>query len=147
MTHQIQPVMSEEFHIVLTSEDDARNAERQLATVTVDGRPAMRVRREGNDLMVGCGIFEKLEGEPVIAAAGSMNRKFFELFYLADGLKSGMHHPDGILWIRGPDRRHHVHDEKIPLRAVAPTLLAMFGIDPSGWMRESALSEAVGGAA
>ncbi len=134
MAHEIQPVMSEEFHIVLTSEDDARNAERQLATVTVDGRPAMRVRREGCDLMVGCGVFEKLDGEPVIAAAGRMNRKFFELFYLADGLKSGMHHPDGILWIRGKDRRHFVHGEKIPLRSVAPTLLAMFGIDAREWM-------------
>ncbi|MGH7594429.1 MAG: hypothetical protein ACRELE_11360, partial [Gemmatimonadales bacterium] len=50
-------------------------------------------------------------------------------FYLADGLKSGMHHPDGILWIRGADHRHRVHAERIPLRAVAPTVLAMFGID------------------
>ena len=142
MPHEIQPVMSEEFHIVLRSEEDARNAERQLGTVTIDGRPGMRVRREGTDLMVGCGIFDKLAGEPVIAASGQPSRKFLELFYLAEGLKSGMHHPDGILWIRNQDRRHHVHPEKIPLRSVAPTLLAMFGIDAREWMAGEVLSTA-----
>ena len=30
---------------------------------------------------------------------------FFELFYQMDDLKSGMHDPDGMLWIRMPDKQ------------------------------------------
>ncbi|MBA2291438.1 MAG: alkaline phosphatase family protein [Gemmatimonadales bacterium] len=142
MPHEIQPVMSEEFHVILESEDDAKAAEAQLATLMMNGRQVMRVRREGTDLMVGCGIFDRIDGEPTISAAGQPVAKFFELFYLADGLKSGMHHPDGILWIRNESRHHYVHPEKIPLRSVAPTLLAMFGVDARAWMP----GEVLGGA-
>jgi len=134
MPHEIQPVMSEEFHLIFQGEADAVAAEQQLATVTVDGRPGMRVHRTGNEIMAGCGIFDRLEGDPVIGARGRASRPFSELFYLADGLKSGMHHPDGILWIRGAERRHHAHNGRIPLRDVAPTILGLFGVDAAEWM-------------
>ena len=70
MPHDIQPVMSEEFHVVLENHADAETAERQLNSITVDGRPAMRVHREGNDLLVGCGIFDRVEGAPTLSATG-----------------------------------------------------------------------------
>jgi hypothetical protein len=134
MPHEIQPVMSEEFHLIFQSPEAATAAESQLRTLTVDGAPAMRLTRTGNELMAGCGIFERLEGAPTLAGQGRPSRPFFELFYLADGLKSGMHHPDGILWIRGEDRRHHAHAGRIPLRSVAPTILGLYGIDAAEWM-------------
>ena len=51
-------------------------------------------------------------------------------------MKSGMHHPDGALWIRGTDRRRHhrVYKERVALRALAPTLLRMFGVAPPPYM-------------
>ena len=55
-------------------------------------------------------------------------RQFHELFYLANGIKSGMHHPDGLLWIRTPERRHLEVERKVSLREVAPTILALAGI-------------------
>ena len=143
MLHDIQPVMSEEFHIVLENDADAETAERQLNSITVDGRPAMRVHREGNDLLVGCGIFDRVEGAPTLSATGRPDIPFFDLFYLADGLKSGMHHPDGILWIRGADRSHEVHRERIPLRNVAPTILDLFGIDASATMPGAVIAGAM----
>jgi hypothetical protein len=129
MPHDIQPVMSEEFHLVFESEADAVRAEAQLGTVTIDGRPGLRVRRTGSDIMTGCGIFEKVDGQPQLAAAGRPTQPFLELFYLAEGVKSGMHHPDGILWIRHADRRH-ADGGRIPLTAVAPTILALQGVRP-----------------
>ena len=45
---------------------------------------------------------------------------FFRYLYKADITKSGMHHPDGILWIRTPTRKHSVHQPKVRLLAVAP---------------------------
>lgn len=139
--HEIQPVMSEEFRLILRNERDAQAAEQRLSAIEVDGRRAMRVKRDGNDLMTGCGIFEQVRGEPLLEAPGAAPRKFLDLFYLADGIKSGMHHPDGILWIRGAERRHRVHEKRIPLRSVAPTVLAMFDIDPGQYMPGRPLQE------
>jgi hypothetical protein len=135
--------MSEEFHLLFETEADALTAERQLGTLAIDGRPAMRVRRTGTDIMTGCGIFEKLEGDPVLAGEGCPDIRFLSSFYLAEGVKSGMHHPDGIFWVRRPDRRHQVFSERVPLLAVAPTLLALQGVTVPEWMRGPVLGEAI----
>jgi hypothetical protein len=146
MPHEIQPVMSEEFHLLFESEADAQAAANRLEAITVDGRPAMRVHRERNDLMAGCAIFDQLAGNPVLLAPGAAATPFADLFYLADGLKSGMHHPDGILWIRRPGGRHEHHATRVPLRSVAPTILQLIGVDRDQSMTEDPLpvAEAAG---
>ena len=75
-----------------------------------------------------------LEKDAVLQAGPGRSVPFFDLFYQGDGIKSGMHHPDGFLWIRGPDRQHQGSQEKVPLRAVAPTVLAMFGLTAPSYM-------------
>ncbi len=134
MPHEIQPVMSEEFHLIFESESDAAAAEHQLQSRRLDDRAALRVRREGSDIMTGCGIYERVADDRQLTANGAAPRPFMDLFYMADGLKSGMHHPDGILWIRRLDRQHTVHEERVSLTDVAPTLLALQGIDSDQWM-------------
>jgi hypothetical protein len=47
-----------------------------------------------------------------------------------------MHHPDGMLWIRHPGRSHSEHPGKVPLTAVAPMVLSMYGVDQPDYMRE-----------
>jgi hypothetical protein len=138
--HKCSPVMSEQFHVYLTSEQDAEIAERRLRALQVNGRPLMRVEREElNAVFAGAGIFDALPEDAVLTAEGGASARFFDLFYQADTLKSGMHHPDGALWIRTPARRHRVIEERVSLRAVAPTVLAMFGVEPPAFMRAEAL--------
>ena len=55
-------------------------------------------------------------------------RPFDELFYPAQGVKSGMHHPEGLLWIRTPSRQHVEVKRTVSLREIAPTLLALAGV-------------------
>lgn len=143
MPHEIQPVMSEEFHLIFENDADAIAAEAQLRTVTIDGNPGLRIRRTGSDIMTGCGIFQKVAGDPVLRAGGATDRPFLSMFYLAEGVKSGMHHPDGILWIRRLDHRHRIHEDKVPLVSVAPTLLALQDVDASPWMSGAVLPGAV----
>jgi bisphosphoglycerate-independent phosphoglycerate mutase (AlkP superfamily) len=50
-----------------------------------------------------------------------------------------MHHPDGTLWIRKADRRHAEDSAKVPLGAVAPTLLDLLGIPKPELMRHSSV--------
>jgi hypothetical protein len=48
--------------------------------------------------------------------------------YGVDILKSGMHHPDGALWIREPGGRHQRYGEPVALERVAPTVLGLLGL-------------------
>jgi hypothetical protein len=124
------PVMAEEFHLLFGSDADAIAAqERLLALRLDDGRAVMAVRRDGHDLLCGVRILMMpAPGTTVGTRFSNQQRQFHDLFYPAHGMKSGMHHPDGILWIRTPERRHQELKRKVSLRQIAPTLLALAGV-------------------
>src|SRR5205823_13875966 len=139
------PVMSEEFHLTFDNEAAAESAARRLSALTVDGEPALIIVREGTRLTAGCGIFKQLSsGATLQSTAGGPTIRFFELFYQGGGIKSGMHHPDGLLWIRLPDRSHAVAVEKVSLRTVAPTILQLLGVPRPNWMPHASLVTAAG---
>ena len=113
------------------NDQDAADAAKQLQALPVDERVALYVRRESEALFVGCEILWELPQDAMLRVADSDRRApFFSIFYRIEGLKSGMHHPDGMLWVRHPDKRHCVHRDRVPLTAIAPTILEMFGVTP-----------------
>ncbi len=72
---------------------------------------------------------------------GGRSVRFNDVFYVVkDSLKSGMHHPDGMLWIRMPDREHSASSEKVPLTAVAPTIMNILGLEAAPFMHAAPLS-------
>ena len=90
---------------------------------------AVRVERTGKRIFGGCRVFEIVPPGAILTIEGEdRTLPFFELFYHIDMVKSGMHDPDGMLWIRTPSRRHLVNGDKVPLVSVAPTILEMFGV-------------------
>lgn len=139
-THRISPVMAEEFHIYFDRGQDLELAEARLSSLHVGDSRALRLRRQEGGLLAGCGIFHDLRPDARLwGGAAGEEASFFDLFYQMEGIKSGMHHPDGLLWIRTPEKKHSVTEEKIPLTAIAPTLLAFFGIEPPAFMRAQCL--------
>lgn len=130
----VAPVMSEQFHVHFESEGAARDAAVRLRGLTLQGQPAMLVKHEGSSVFAGCSVFRQLDGDVRLDRAAGDALPFFQLFYQVEGLKSGMHHPDGILWIRHPTRPHREHTAKVPLRTVAPMLLRTFGAHPPAYM-------------
>jgi hypothetical protein len=138
-SYSVAPVMAHQFHVYLDSERAAEQAEQCLTSLTVDGRQAMAVIRTGQQIFCGCHLYDNLPSATQIASGSTGRAKsFFELFYRVEGMKSGMHHPDGMLWIRRSGRRHAEHAHKVPLSAVAPTLLDLLGIPkPSSMKSES----------
>ncbi len=133
---KVEPVMSEEFHLRFANERDAADAAKRLGALRVDGRQAMQVEQRETNVFSGCIIYSQLEHDAVLeAGSGGRSTPFFRLFYQVESLKSGMHHPDGILWMRIPGSRPAVHPEKVSLRDVPPTLLSMFGIEKPAYMR------------
>lgn len=136
------PLMSEEFHLYLETEVAARDAVERLSALRVNGRPAMRARLSGNEVFGGCCIFEELAPDARLQGSrASAASRFLDLFYGVDTKKSGMHHPDGLLWVRMPNRSHVVHPGRVSLRAVAPTLLNLLGLPKPASMSGDPLSK------
>jgi hypothetical protein len=139
--HRVAPVMSEQFHIHFDTEADAGSAAERLQALSVDGRPAMNVEQRGSSVFAGCRIFEQLPQEALLTSGdAAQSAPFFSLFYQAEGIKSGMHHPEGVLWIRHPAKSHRVIAERVPLRNVAPTILNLFGVPQPRFMTGAALT-------
>jgi hypothetical protein len=132
---KVEPVMSEEFHLRFGNERDAADAAERLSALRVGGRPAMQVERRETNVFSGCIIYSQLEHDTVLdGGRNGTSTPFFRLFYQVESLKSGMHHPDGILWMRIPGSRPSVHPETVSLRDLPPTVLSMFGIEKPAYM-------------
>lgn len=127
--HEVAPVMTHQFHVEFGSEQEAVDAERRFGAVRVGERQALEVRRTGSQVFVGCRVYSLLADDTQLDAEGRSGR-FFDVFYRIDAMKSGMHHDEGLLWVRTPARTHAVVPGKVPLASVAPTLLQLFGVTP-----------------
>jgi hypothetical protein len=137
--YRVSPVMSEQFRVYFQNEPDAADAAKLLLALRVDERVALYVRQESEALFVSCEVLWELPQDAMLRVADSDRRvPFFSIFYRIEGLKSGMHHPDGMLWVRHPDKRHRVHQDRVPLTVIAPTILEMFGVPPPAFMRGAA---------
>jgi hypothetical protein len=134
---QLKPVMAEEFHIECVDDDSAERVEARLRDLEVDGAPLMKVERDGRDLFAGCRVTAPGALDRQITGS-SATRPFGELFYMVHTMRSGRHHPDGVLWVR--NGRHEVSSEKVPLTAIAPSNLKHFGVQAPAHMRGAPLS-------
>lgn len=133
---RVAPVMSAQFHVYFGSEADAATAEAALRGARIGDRAAFDVRRVGSDVFTGCALTDEVPADAVLEVpATGRSLGFHEHFYRAETPKSGYHHPDGALWVRVPGRAGRVVGERVPLRGVAPTLLALLGLPPADSMR------------
>lgn len=124
---RIEPVMSEQFHVRFGDEATAMAAKASLDALTVDGRAAMRSRLEGVSIFTGCALTSELTRNTVLKGARGEG-SFYDLFYFIEALKSGMHHRDGMFWLREPAKAGRVVPEKLPLTAVMPILMQAMGL-------------------
>jgi hypothetical protein len=139
---EVAPVMAEEFYVRFEDEREASKAEESLRTLNVCGSPVMRVDRRGNEVFCGCQIYKPLPQDAIMMVRdSSRSTSFHELFYQIEGLKSGMHHPDGMLWIRFPSKEHRSCHHKVSLMSIAPTILNLLAVATPDYMRGQSLLE------
>jgi len=132
----VAPIMAHQFHVDFHDAAAAADAERKLRALQVSSRPALQVERTGARIFAGCQIFTALGRDLRLGIADTdRSLPFFDVFYILDTTKTGMHHPHGMLWIRTPERHHSVREQKVPLAAVAPTILNMFRVPCPADMR------------
>ena len=73
----------------------------------------------------------------LVGPAGKI--RFFDLFYEIEGLKSGMHHPEGILWVRDARVPRPTSEEHVPLESIAPTILDLMQIPIPNHLKAASL--------
>jgi hypothetical protein len=132
-SYSVAPVMAEQFYLQFASPDAAQDAAGRLRRLTVDGESCLSVSCEGPRLFGGCRIYRAVS-EDAMVIMDDRRARFHDVFYQLQTSKSGVHNPDGMLWMRTPERRHAVAEQKVPLRAVAPTVLRHFGVTPPAYM-------------
>ncbi len=129
------PVMSEQFVLRFDNLTAAERTLHQLSEVRLGERRAFLAGLQGLDLMVQCAANDVVPPDAVLTVGRTGTRlPFFDVFYKVDIVKSGFHHPDGMLWIRQPSREHLVHEDKVSLRSIAPALLELFGVERPDFM-------------
>jgi hypothetical protein len=137
-SYRYAPVMAEQFHMYFQEDAEAAEAEQLLRAMKIDNRNLMFVKRDGQEVFAGCTIFQETDLRALVTAANGDTRHFGQILYQASGMKSGMHHPDGILWIR--DMRKQPRSlQRVSLRRLAPTIIAHFGIEKPEFMGLDAL--------
>jgi hypothetical protein len=134
------PVMSEQFRLIFGTDADASAAEEALLNLNINGRKVMFARATGNEVFAGCTISDRVPSDAMVVNGKGDSRRFYELFYNCNLVKSGMHHHDGIFWISTPERASTLRTEPVPLRAVAPTVLALLGYPAPGYMELPAIT-------
>lgn len=141
--YSYEPVMAQQFYLRFESEAAAGTAHKRLETFRLNGRQVFELIPKGSALFCSCALHEALSPDALLHGGdGTEPVRFFDVFYEMDGIKSGYHHPDGMLWVRRPDRQHQIVREKISLRSVAPAVLEMFGLPaPEHLSQSSFLSE------
>ncbi len=140
---QYDQVMSDKFYLTFADEPAADLAAERLGALRLDsGEPFLRFIQEGARLVIVCAVNQIRSPETLVVSPHTQqSAAFCDLVYPIEGIKSGMHHPDGMLWIRTPARRSMEVERKVSLCEIAPTLLALCGIDAAGRFDYPALSE------
>lgn len=138
-TCKAEPVMSEDFHLRFASPAAAERARTQLLELRLGSEYVMKAILDRCDIMTGCAIFHEVHPGAEVRGPGGVVA-FDSLFYDIDTTKSGMHHRDGILWIRPPKGTSgRIEPDRVPLESVAPTILSLLGVRPGPQMRGAVL--------
>jgi hypothetical protein len=136
---QIAPVMAAQFHLYFASPDEASAAADILRAAQVGGRDAFFVRVDGTDVFTESAFYDPVEEGSTLRLGNGEEIPFTDLFYRAHIARSGGHHSEGAFWIRTQDRVGVDVAQRVPLRAVAPTLLRLLSLDPPPSMTAPAL--------
>jgi hypothetical protein len=130
----IKPVMAEQFFLECGSEEAAQTAENRLRELSLENEPVMAVERQGTSLFTGCRITRAgVLDHQLRRGADLKTTRFGDYFHMVHSMRSGRHHPDGVLWVS--TGAHSVVKEKVPLTSVAPTILTKFGVSAPAHMR------------
>jgi len=135
---QSSPVMAEQFWLEFETHEQVTAAADILESITVDGEKAFPVKREETALFTWFGIRKQIGPDAIMESSNGAKAKFFDYLYAIEGMKSGMHHPDGLLWIRDP-RISKSSNPRVAIESITPTILDMLDLPIPSHLRDPSL--------
>ncbi|MEM1020948.1 MAG: hypothetical protein AAGJ09_10745 [Pseudomonadota bacterium] len=127
----LEPTMTHQFMLRAASAQKAEEAAQKLRGLYLEGQALFEVDSKGGDDTVyfGAQISDQVDMQSSLENRESgATLAFADFFYQIDGMKSGCHHPDGILWMSGPDiAAGPIAKERVELTDVFPTILERLG--------------------
>ena len=129
---EIHPVMTHQYLAHFADQAAADRAKDLLSSVCHEGRSIFDFApSKPATLYFGNDIHRPVADRAELVLAGTSNEPmpYYEVFYRINETKSGMHHPDGVLWFK--TGRHARHAGKVSILDVLPTLLEFFAVAPS----------------
>ncbi|NJR39299.1 MAG: hypothetical protein HC781_11360 [Leptolyngbyaceae cyanobacterium CSU_1_4] len=88
-SYSCSPVMAEEFYVRFQNEEEAKVSKYMLENLRVLGQPAIRLRRDGENVFAGCGLFEQIDDSAILENVRDRSSvSFFKVFYQIKDIKS-----------------------------------------------------------
>ena len=128
----VEPTMTNQFNLHCAAEEgDA--VEESLLALRMDGEPVFLTQRMSpGQVYFGCRVSRIVPAGAVVTRVGSNEAlQFSDLFYLIEGMKSGRHHPDGVLWIKTGVGSETA--DRVSILDVFPTIAEMVLGGASDW--------------
>jgi hypothetical protein len=123
----VEPTMTHQYLLRFDRPAQADQADAALSRIRLGNEQVLAASVSGDAVYVGCQVFDEIDKNARVTGISHRNEpvSFFELFY-AIAVKSGRHHPEGVLWIR--TGQHAVHHERVSILDVAPTIYNLVGV-------------------
>ncbi len=142
-----EPVMTHQYVLRFADGDKAAAAARILRSISLEGTPVFAANPSGADaLYIGCQLFQRVDLDATLEGGvlGAGPRRFYDALYSIDAVKSGRHHPEGVLWIR--TGRHAVHDGQASILDILPTIYDLMAVSPNATLPGVSLTPRFAGA-
>jgi hypothetical protein len=124
---KILPVMTHQFLLSFRNEAEAKDARTKLEGITYRGRDVFDFApSDPGTLYCGSQIYSEVAADAVVMLGDKGPTPFFDVFYAFHAVKSGCHHPDGVLWVKSGTRKEHT--EKLSILEILPMLLKHYGV-------------------
>ena len=133
-----EPVMANQFLLRFTDLASKQRAVASLESVRLsqadvfgNGNPQLFGITASDDeasIMCQCRATAVVDPDAKILLQPDVELSFHDVFYELPAVKSGRHHPDGMLWVRKDGGKHVTHSSKLPLVDVAALVLDVFGV-------------------
>lgn len=130
---ELQPVMAHQYLLRLSDGRAKEDAATKLRNVTFKGNELFDFSEaDTRSIYFGCDIKSAVPEDATIEIAGQRS-PFFAVMYQIEEIKSGCHHPDGVLWIK--TGHHRRFPSRVSILDIFPTLVDLLQIEGSSTTR------------
>lgn len=133
VAEDVDPTMTHQYLARFNDKATRDDARAKLAALTIDGGPLIgfaSIETSDRELYFGCHVTRQISSDtPFTSTLSGRSWRFGDMFYKIDAIKSGRHHPSGMLWVE--TGRHRQVDLPVSILDIFPTLLDLHGVDRS----------------